>query len=364
MRQEQNPTPADPSLALNLQSTDTVDAAFLRTALGEGLTTVLGGGWITRSSLEDAPGELLAEADNTQSAREQAFIRLPMGIGHLTLSERSLTFRIAAADRSAAMQVRRKIAQALPEVDSADREVPVRFWWWQPMVAQELARMLPSPPWVEIEDNYVASTRDQLSRLMAWREPPSAGGRLLLWHGEPGTGKTNAIRSLTGEWRSWAQFHFITDPEEFLRNPNYLMNTLSDRRSSRPGGSANRWRILVLEDSGEYLAPDAKHVQGQALSRLLNVCDGVLGQAMHALVLVTTNEPLRTLHPALARPGRCLADVGFERFDEADIGRWAAVRANEPPELTSATLAELYALEEGRGGSLVEGRRVGFAGGV
>lgn len=224
--------------------------------------------------------------------------------------------------------------------------------------------MLPSPPWSEIEANYVESTRRRLSGLMAWREGPPAGGRLLLWHGEPGTGKTSAIRSLTGEWRSWADFHFVTDPEEFLRNPSYLLSTLSDSRASRLSGPANRWKILVLEDSGEYLAPDAKHVQGQALSRLLNVCDGVLGQAMRALVLVTTNEPLRTLHPALARPGRCLSDLGFGRFAGADIARWAAHRGCVAPGLASATLADLYAFEDDRPTTRVEGPPLGFAGAV
>jgi hypothetical protein len=76
----------------------------------------------------------------------------------------------------------------------------------------------------------------------------------------------------------------------------------------------------VLEDAGEYLAPDAKQTRGQELSRLLNVCDGVLGRAMNALILVTTNEPLRSFHPALSRPGRCIAQVGFERFDRTSSG--------------------------------------------
>ena len=29
------------------------------------------------------------------------------------------------------------------------------------------------------------------------------GGRLILWHGEPGTGKTHALRALAWEWRKW-----------------------------------------------------------------------------------------------------------------------------------------------------------------
>jgi len=174
------------------------------------------------------------------------------------------------------------------------------------------------------------------------------GSRLLLWHGDPGTGKTNAIRSLLGEWRSWAEFQFVTDPEAFLSNPG--VSAGDDRRTarSRQTGPADRWKIVVLEDAGEFLATDAKHLKGQALRRLLNVCDGVLGQAMRALVLVTTNEPLGQLHPALTRPGRCLAEVDFERFDRWHIAAWSAVRGAAPPDRQVASLAELYAHVHGR----------------
>jgi len=118
----------------------------------------------------------------------------------------------------------------------------------------------------------------------------------------------------------------------------------------------------VLEDAGEYLAPDAKQTRGQALSRLLNVCDGVLGQAMNALILVTTNEPLRSLHPALSRPGRCVAQVGFERFDRASIEEWAQREGCKVPERATATVADLYAGATG-GFEVPEPRRFGFGGG-
>jgi SpoVK/Ycf46/Vps4 family AAA+-type ATPase len=182
----------------------------------------------------------------------------------------------------------------------------------------------------------------------------------MLWHGQPGTGKTHAIRALAGEWRSWAEFQFVTDPEEFLSNPSYLLNTIADSR--RSSARAKRWRIVVLEDAGEYLAPDAKHTRGQALSRLLNVCDGVLGQAMRALVLVTTNEPMRTLHPALSRPGRCLRQVGFERFDRSGVESWVDGRGIDPPDQSSASLAELYAYAEGGVGQLPDRTAFGFGG--
>jgi hypothetical protein len=64
--------------------------------------------------------------------------------------------------------------------------VPARFWWWASNFPRDLARMLPSPPWSEIESNYVGETRVHLADLSSWRRHPPSRGRLLPWHGEPG----------------------------------------------------------------------------------------------------------------------------------------------------------------------------------
>ncbi|MEY2449634.1 MAG: hypothetical protein QOH79_3110, partial [Acidimicrobiaceae bacterium] len=45
------------------------------------------------------------------------------------------------------------------------------------------------------------------------------------------------------------------------------------------------------------------------LARLLNLSDGALGQGLRLMVSITTNESLAGVHPALRRPGRCLADI-------------------------------------------------------
>lgn len=72
---------------------------------------------------------------------------------------------------------------------------------------------------------------------------------------------------------------------------------------------APRWRLLVLEDCDELVRAGAKSGSGQALWRLLNLTDGLIGQGLHTLVAITTNDPLSSLHLAVTRAGRCLAEV-------------------------------------------------------
>lgn len=258
-----------------------------------------------------------------------------------------MVLRVAGRDEQSVETALARIRAALPEVQGREQEVPVRFWWWQPpQFVREMARVMPAPSWYSISENYAAETKPTLQSMVSWAGCPPAGGRLLLWHGAPGTGKTTAIRALAWEWRSWGEFQFITDPEQFLANPSYLLSAIGDSRTSS-GSPADRWRILVL-DAGEYLTPDAKQVSGQALSRLLNVCNGVLGQSTRSLVLVTTNEPVGSLHPALSRPGRCLAEVEFRHLSRSEIERWCSKQATDPPTISRAALADLYAHLGGR----------------
>src|SRR5205823_5714536 len=91
---------------------------------------------------------------------------------------------------------------------------------------------------------------------------------------------------------------------------------------THPGGQDEAWRLLILEDTGELLGPDAKANVGQALSRLLNLVDGLIGQGLRLLVLVTTNEPLERIHPAVARPGRCLSRIEFDPLTKAEANEW------------------------------------------
>lgn len=266
---------------------------------------------------------------------------------------------VAGKDREAVDAVLEDLVAALREEECED-EVPVTFWANAAGRPVNPRRRIGAPTWSAIRGNYGASTREALDELMA-ADGPGRGG-LLLWHGEPGTGKSYALRALAREWHGWCDTHFITDAEVFLGATSYLLDALLRSGAIGTGdraGGERRWRLLVLEDSGELLAADARALAGQALSRLLNLSDGLLGEGLRVIVLVMTNEPLRRLHPAVVRPGRTWMEIEFARLTEGEAGAWQDARGIARPAEGAVSLAELFALADGRRLTVRNG--IGFA---
>ena len=104
----------------------------------------------------------------------------------------------------------------------------------------------------------------------------------------------------------------------------------------------------MLEDAGELLAADARAIAGQGLSRLLNLTDGLLGEGLRVVVLVTTNEPLRRLHPAVVRPGRTWAEVEFGELSIEEANAWLEAHVSTSRVDGTTSLAELFAIVRGR----------------
>lgn len=78
------------------------------------------------------------------------------------------------------------------------------------------------------------------------------------------------------------------------------------------------------------------------------------------LVLVTTNEPLRKLHPAAIRPGRCFSEIEFTALSVEEANGWLADNGSELRVGSPTSLADLYAMLAGRDDSTDE-PKFGFA---
>nr|WP_246405579.1 DUF5925 domain-containing protein [Modestobacter versicolor] len=250
------------------------------------------------------------------------------------------------------------VGAARAAVAVPDGSVRMRFWSGSGDHPVESSRTVAAPGWAAVQANYTGETAAGLAPLMRLSDVRGRSGRLVLWHGAPGTGKTTAVRALSRQWSDWCETHYVTDPEQLFANPQYLLEVAGGDEDEAPART-RPWRLVVAEDCDEYLRTDAKARAGASLGRLLNLCDGILGHGLQVLVLLTTNEDVGSLHPAITRPGRCLSAVEFSPLSQAEAQVWLG--PDSPAPAGRLTLAELYALREER--SLPGGRSVHEVGG-
>jgi hypothetical protein len=226
--------------------------------------------------------------------------------------------------------------------DLDEDSIQMTFWTQAAHGPTQYDRSVQAESWNKLKDNYPSTDLDALMTDFK----PGAGGQLILWSGPPGEGKTYALRTFAYQWRDLLKIHYIVDSDKFFGpNSDYLLQVLLEEVED----DENKWRLLVLEDAGELIAMDAKQETGQALSRLLNSCDGLIGQGLKILVLITTNEEVGKLHPAIARPGRCAANIEFKPFSKEQGEAWLKAHGKEQELDGPVTLADLYAQLEGYG---------------
>lgn len=310
---------------------------------------------------EIAPNTLLDDTfllqrTTTATSEVAVFAERPDAGVLILVSALGTVVRVAAPTLEAAQSVATLLRERV-EPERTDVGTSVRVWHDQAGRGVHVGRerTIDTPRWADIAANYPATVRSRLDWLHSLVEPVGAG-KLILWRGEPGTGKTTAARALFRTWAPWCAVEYISDPERFFADPGYISEVIGRPTSRRTTVGLDHverarqsWRVVVAEDTDDYLRAGSTQTSSAGLGRLLNLADGILGQGINTILLLTTNEPVDRLHPALVRPGRALAHIEFTRFDRAEATAWLGDTGVAAP-TAGATLAELFHLRAGAQG--------------
>lgn len=155
---------------------------------------------------------------------------------------------------------------------------------------------------------------------------------LIILHGKQGTGKTSYIRHLIHSTNR--KVIYITgDMAEVIASPSFIPFLIEQKGS-----------VFVLEDCEELLAArGGSGIVNTGLINILNMSDGLLGDAMQFKFICTFNAPLKDIDKALLRKGRLIARYEFHDLkpEKANI-LISEQNLDIPKQTKSISLADLY----------------------
>jgi hypothetical protein len=262
-----------------------------------------------------------------------------------TVFSRTKSIRISVLTQSQSLtdKIFEEITSKITKQEAGDGEVNFDFWMWTGRNGVLRSKSLAVPHLKDLKGNYKSNIFNAVKEL-AELEKPDENGKIVLWHGPPGNGKTYLIRALARAWAENlnANVEVITDPEQFFASPNYLRSVLSNCETK-----PDQLRLMVLEDCANLFS--AKGRSSPGFNRLLNSTDGLMGQGQRVIYLLTANERIEDIDRAVIRAGRCLQRLEVAPLDSHEARRWLAAQdldGNLWAKLPSNfCLADLYELK-------------------
>ena len=167
------------------------------------------------------------------------------------------------------------------------------------------------PDDINIELNYGKKFLDVEKQIIERLSTQDKG--LYMFHGTPGAGKSTFLKYLTTKVNKDFIYIPATMIESFVNNPSTLSTLLQKKNS-----------VLILEDAEKTIVKRmGDNYDSSAVTSLLNLSDGILGDILKCPLILTYNCPKQDIDEALRRKGRLQVDYEFGPLEIEDAKKLA-----------------------------------------
>jgi hypothetical protein len=146
------------------------------------------------------------------------------------------------------------------------------------------------------------------------RQTQTKSGGITILDGPAGTGKSTLIAQLMRRLYQTHVFYVLSVAQHEALSCPGMVEFWQQQNGRRP----NEVKVIIMEDAEKILL-QRRSDNNEAVSALLNIADGLIGQMLRVHVICTLNQGMEYLDPAILRPGRLRSYryVGLLSRDEA-----------------------------------------------